>query len=360
MNCITRTFGAGLAAALACIAHTSYAQSPASSPASQAQARAIAPLSPASHPIGALWQGTVDGKTTVALTVFKEPADATRAASNSIPELRDQISGTVRYGSVLTPTSLRLDGRVASDGRFEWREWEVGTDDKGQPIRRESGRFTGVLNVDAKSGSGQWIGADGARRAPLLLTQAAQYRELVVQRGGATLTERFPVTGDAAVDALVQTLRLPACSERDIECRNGIEIAWLDAERISLLRTFWFFSGGAHGNSSYIGGNWRKTPQGYERTALADVLDATPACRDKLNQRLIEGLRRQGAAQADAGALDDKAFRSHTLPFVWHRKGIVLYYPPYAVGPYVQGSFRVSVGFSQLGACQRTGASRQG
>ena len=330
-----------------------------------ASSPAATPARPASQPqtVGALWQGMLDEKTSIALTIFRELPDGAPVPAEShgerAGERRERVSGTVRYGPVPAAGRLLLEGAAPQQGRIDWRIWEVGLDEQGQSFRREAGRLAGRLERDGRSIVGEWSGVDGAQPVPVILRQAAQYREQVFQRDNATLTERYPVTGDAAIDKLIQTMRMNTCRTGMVECRNGIEIAWLDRERVSLLRTFWFFSGGAHGNSTYAGGNWRKTPQGYESVTLGDILDTTPACRDTLNRRLVDLLRRQGATQASAGALDDKAWRNAGLPFVWYGKGVVMYYAPYAVGPYVQGSFRVPVAFAQLGACVRADPARQ-
>lgn len=331
-----------------------------------ASAPAVPPNRPASapsQPVGALWQGMLDEKTSIALTIFRERPDGAplpaEAVGERTSERRERVAGTVRYGPVPAAGRLLLEGAAPRQGRIDWRVWETGLDEQGHAFRREAGRLVGRLERDGRSIAGEWTGAGGAQPVPVSLRQAAQYREQVFQRDNVTLTERYPVTGDAAIDKLIQTMRMTACRAGMVECRNGIEIAWLDRERVSLLRTFWFFSGGAHGNSTYAAGNWRKTSQGYESVTLGDILDTTPACRDTLNRRLVDVLRRQGASQALAGALDDKAWRNAGLPFVWYGKGVVMYYAPYAVGPYVQGSFRAPVGFAQLGACVRGEPARQ-
>lgn len=310
--------------------------------------------------VGALWQGMLDEKTSIALTIFRELPDSVSLPADPQGERpSERVSGTVRYGPVPVAGRLLLEGAAQQQGRVDWRIWEVGLDEQGRSFRREAGRLAGRLERDGRSLVGEWSGADGAQPVPVTLRQAAQYREQVFQRDNAILTERYPVTGDVAIDRLIQTMRMTACRTGMVECRNGIEIAWLDRERVSLLRTFWFFSGGAHGNSTYASANWRKTPQGYEPVTLGDILEPTPACRDTLNRRLVDVLRRQGATQAPAGALDDKAWRNASLPFVWYGKGVVMYYAPYAVGPYVQGSFRAPVGFAQLGTCVRGEPARQ-
>jgi hypothetical protein len=300
----------------------------------------------AERTVGAFWQGTLDGKLGVSITVFGEGKDA--------------IGGLVRYDNALSMNRIKLEGRTQADGRFDWRERESGLDAGGNPVDRDGGRYTGAISSDGKTASGQWQSADGAQTLPFTLTRSAQYRELTMPRvngTNATLIERYPVTGEPAVDALVHTLRLPVCGESDLECRSGIELAWLGPERVSLLRTYWFFSGGAHGNSDFVAGNWRKTPNGYERVTLADLIEPSASCREKFNALLVASLKRQGASDAGRGALDEKTLRSTGLPFTLHRKGVVVHYAPYAVGPYAQGAFQVPATFEQLGACRRGKAS---
>lgn len=302
---------------------------------------------------GSFWQGTVGAGAdnpgwNVWLSVYDPPPASLDKEKDPIA---DTLTGEAYDDRPRGHTLWTIEGRNAPERRFVWRERADATDASGQPIVREGGTLSGVLSADGASATGTW--SDGGRSQPFALKRAARYREITGTSGRADITERYPVTGDAAVDALVQSLRVGRCDPYDTQCI--VRISAVDVgDTVSLLRMVWAYSGGAHGNYSFTAGNWRRGAQGFQPITLADVLNPTPACLQALNAQIVDALKREGAPEAARGALKEKDLRNAAFPFTLQGNRIVVHYGPYDVGPYASGAFRAAVRLDDLGAvCKR-------
>ncbi|WP_459569103.1 RsiV family protein [Cupriavidus sp. 8B] len=307
-------------------------------------------------PAGVLWQGELDGHVQVSLTIFP------RAGTGG-------IDGTARYDSMLAAAPRQLDGQLTSDGRLSVHERATGQAPVEYPEARDGARFEGIVSSDGLSVSGEWMNTDGTRRQALTLTRKAIYRERTMDVAGARLTERYPETGRPRLDALITSLRAGGCGQGEQECRSAIELMRLDAGNVSLLRTTWRYSGGAHGSLDYVSGTSRRhAPESatasapaarpvYRPVGLADLLQPGEACLQKFNDEIQAALKRQGAAEPARGVFDAPALHESRVPFTLYRGGVVLHYAPYAVGPFAQGSYQVAVPFARLGSCARPGGT---
>ncbi len=248
-------------------------------------------------------------------------------------------------------TFWTIEGRNVPERRFVWRERAEALDAAGQPVVREGGTLSGALSADGSTATGTW--SDGGRSQPFTLKRVARYQESTGASGQAKLTERYPVTGDAGIDTLIQSLRVRKCDQFDNECVIRISAIGL-GDTVSLLRMVWAYSGGAHGNYSFTAGNWRRGAQGFQPIALADVLNPTSACLQSFNTQIVDALKREGAPDAPRGALKERDLRNAAFPFTLQGDRIVVHYGPYEVGPYSSGAFRAAVRIDDLGAaCKR-------
>lgn len=331
----------------------------ASAPAAAASVASapIAPLAKSKEQrerhVGTFWQGVVDKGAdspawNVWLSVYDTPAsgqdkDKDTAADALTGEAYDDRPG----GRAL----WAIEGRNAPERRFVWRERAEGLDAAGQSVVHDGGMLSGALSADGTTATGNW--SDGGRSRPFTLKRVAQYLEATTTSGQTQLTERYPVTGDTAIDALVQSLRLRRCDQYDTECVVRISAIGV-GDTVSLLRMVWAYSGGAHGNYGFTAGNWRRGPQGFQPIVLADVLNPTTACLRTLNTQIVDALKREGAPDAPRGVLKEKDLRNASFPFTLQGDRIVVHYGPYEVGPYAWGAFRAVVRLADLGAaCKR-------
>lgn len=305
------------------------------------------------RPAGSFWQGTV-GKGAdslgwnIWLNVYDPPLKEQDKDKDAVA---DTLTGEAYDDRPQGRALWTIEGRNAPERRFIWRERAEALDAAGQPIVREGGTLSGALSADGATATGTW--SDGGRSQPFTLKRVARYQEATGASGQAKLTERYPVTGDAAVDALVQSLRVRKCDQYDTECVVRISAIGL-GDTVSLLRMVWAYSGGAHGNYSFTAGNWRRGAQGFQPIALADVLNPTSACLQSFNTQIVDALKREGAPDAPRGALKEKDLRNAAFPFTLQGDRIVVHYGPYEVGPYSSGAFRAAVRVDDLGAaCKR-------
>ncbi|KMW44491.1 RsiV family protein [Ralstonia insidiosa] len=332
---------------------------PASAPAASAPVASTPspplakPQEPRERHAGAFWQGTV-GKGAdspgwnIWLSVYDPPP---KARDQDKDPVADTLTGDAYDDRPQGRAMWTIEGRNAPERRFVWRERADALDPSGQPMVREGGTLSGALSADGTAATGTW--SDGGRSQPFTLKRAARYREVTGAAGQATITERYPVTGDAAVDALVQSLRINRCDQYDTECVIRISAVGL-GDTVSLLRMVWAYSGGAHGNYGFTAGNWRRGGQGFQPITLADVLNPTPACLQSFNTQIVDALKREGAPEATRGVLKEKDLRNPAFPFTLQGDRIVVHYGPYEVGPYSSGAFRAAVRVDDLGAaCRR-------
>ena len=302
---------------------------------------------------GSFWQGTV-GKGAdspgwnVWLNVYDPPP---KEQDKDKDPVADTLTGEAYDDRPQGRALWAIEGRNAPERRFVWRERAEVLDAAGQSVVREGGTLTGALSADGATATGTW--SDGGRSQPFTLKRMARYQETTSASGQATLTERYPVTGDTAIDALVQSLRVRKCDQYDTECVVRISAIGV-GDTVSLLRMVWAYSGGAHGNYSFTGGNWRRGTQGFQPIALADVLNPTSACLQRFNTQIVDALKREGAPDAPRGALKEKDLHNAAFPFTLQGDRIVVHYGPYEVGPYSSGAFRAAVRFDDLSAaCKR-------
>ncbi|AJW43662.1 RsiV family protein [Ralstonia mannitolilytica] len=317
----------------------------------------IAPLAKSTEQreryVGTFWQGMVEkGADSSAWNIWLSVYDRSGGGQDKDKEAAaDTLTGEAYDDRPDGRALWTIEGRNAPERRFVWRERAEGLDASGQSVVREGGMLSGALSADGTTATGNW--SDGGRSRPFALKRVAQYLEATTTSGQAKLTERYPVTGDAAVDALVQSLRLRRCDQYDTECVVRISVVGV-GDTVSLLRMVWAYSGGAHGNYGFSAGNWRRGPEGFQPVVLADVLNPTPACLQAFNTQIVESLKREGAPEAPRGALKEKDLRNATFPFTLQGERIVVHYGPYEVGPYARGAFRAVVRLPDLGAaCRR-------
>ncbi len=296
-----------------------------------------------------VYRATLDGR--IGLTISVDPAG-------------DETRGEVRYDAS-GAEGLRLAGRGGGDdGGFEWREILETHDGAAKP----AGTFTGALTEGGRRGAGEWRSADGRKRLPLMLERAARIEVLAAADvdakveypvfdapGLARLNARLAADAGRTLGELGRAVREqrealkgeidPAMLEH-LTQQVHVELDSPGPELVSVLHLLYDFSGGAHGNTSLTAENYALGADGTVRAfGLWNALQKTPAARRRLSALLVAGLKQQGAAMVVDGEikdfdamLDGDGGTMTVIP-----AGIAFHFPPYAVGPYAQGMFRVVI-----------------
>lgn len=144
---------------------------------------------------------------------------------------------------------------------------------------------------------------------------------------------------------------------RDLAAEGVIGWGWYREERmqvagaagdlISVLSTVDTYTGGAHPNTFHHSYLLRAGRTGVVRLELADLFGRQSRWLVRLSDLVLEGLREQQATWVVDGQVvrlneDDLAV------FTLTAQGVTFHFSPYLMGPYVQGTFRVTLPFEAL------------
>lgn len=116
----------------------------------------------------------------------------------------------------------------------------------------------------------------------------------------------------------------------------------ISSDHLSLLTARYSYTGGAHGNTTYVARTYEATPAGPRLVDLAALLLADAGARSALVAYVLDQLRAQDATwvvQDEVLTLsnDDLALFSLTP------QGLQFVFPPYAMGSYAEGTYTVLV-----------------
>ena len=120
----------------------------------------------------------------------------------------------------------------------------------------------------------------------------------------------------------------------------------LTGDTLSLLETTFYDTGGAHPNTAYRSLTFYRAGQEVVRLELDDLFRNGAAYQNVLLREVTRKLRARRAAWILDSSVELKA---HDLGvFNLTHRGLEFTFAPYAVGPYAQGKFAVTVPYQQL------------
>ena len=142
--------------------------------------------------------------------------------------------------------------------------------------------------------------------------------------------------------------RLAATGELDYpytyESRVGL--TRLTADTLSLLETVFYYTGGAHPNTVYRSLTFHRSGKEVTRLGLKDLFLPDAAYLPALLHEVNRKLRARHAAWIEDGSVTLK--ERDLGVFNLTERGLTFTFDPYAVGPYVQGKFAVTVPYKVL------------
>jgi hypothetical protein len=237
---------------------------------------------------------------------------------------------------------------------------------------RLTGTFTGRLSSDGKQADGQWRSADGKKIQPFKLDRVATLAEAKSADGAVTIG--YPRFDDASFAKLndrlaaearqqladgtvwvagirkeLQSIReAPVSPERLAAITRGhaCDVESVGPRRVSLLCMDYEYAGGAHPNTEFSTLNFHLAGDGTPRVlGIWDILQQKPGSMDAVSKALIDDLKRQKASFVRDGSIKDfhKELTQGALPYLIVPAGLAFKFSPYAVGPYVEGDFRVVI-----------------
>lgn len=196
------------------------------------------------------------------------------------------------------------------------------------------------------------------------LTRAAQYAFGSLVEGRIDLTYAYPrfIGRNTELNSLLQehaTSRLTdwANEGREIvDAADGLGWGWTHSEstdlvgtagqHLSLLTSFYYYTGGAHPNSHSESQLLRRGADGLQTVALEELFAAGLDWRAQIIDWVLADLAEQGAEFVRSG--DVTANDLELTTFTLGARGLTFHFDAYAVGPYVQGPFRVVVAYERL------------
>lgn len=201
--------------------------------------------------------------------------------------------------------------------------------------------------------------------ATVSLARIAQYVRIDVLDGNIHVQETFPhfLVADLTPLApeLAPTARATVAgflgSGRNARAADALfhgyeliadtELEGLAGAYVSLKTTTYTYTGGAHGMHDIGTATWWLDPAGPRRLTLAELFAPGADFVARLGPLVLASLEAQGALWVTQGQVtrlsaDDLAHYALTPA------GIAFSFPPYAMGPYAQGSFTVTVPYARV------------
>lgn len=283
-----------------------------------------------------------------------EAEDGTITIDLRATDMRDSPSFAILYS--LLPSDQPAEGEagavLAHLQALRHDEW---TDDGAV--------LSTALTFAAPAGSADALEGDLAR--------AAQYAYLSLSEGRIETSAVWPRFSSAALKDLEQEQESDGYAELRAFVADGranvdsLELGWgwtedtyrdvmgVAGSYVSILRSSTNYTGGAHPNTGYGSTLFDTSTNSY--LSLVDVFDdddwQTPVL-----ELVTADLRAQGAAWLEEGADSAVAVTltaADLATFTLGPTGLSFVFDPYAVGPYAQGTFQVTLPYAALAGLAR-------
>jgi hypothetical protein len=277
------------------------------------------------------------------------------------------ITGGYFYESKGVP--IDLEGTVDELGAVSIRET---VDNK------ETGRFEGSFKDEQRRMVGQWASADGTKTLAFTLmrfaTQRADVKTEHVQEQTVESSRAFPLFEDpkeaglntaviSHLDALYKTFlnEIKKAADPAFKADSTFDVdvdvaAYRPGAFVSLVFTTSLYAGGAHGMTQFDTLNLRLGGAGGPKAVgLSDLFSSEEDAIKALSHYSIADLKKQEAGFVLDGMVSslDKKLLSH---FTLSPRGTTFLFEPYAVAPYADGTFEVTVPFTAVETLLKTGA----
>ncbi len=275
----------------------------------------------------------------------------------------DDVSGSYYYDKKGIPLPL--------SGTFNPKDSSIMLDEKGVK-GLITGTFRGkIISEDsdyAKTIQGEWSNPRGDRKLPFTLTTVADFMKTTVSGGpkieSSLLYPKF-LSNDPGLKMINTELGNNFKTEQDKFLRESKEffstndsagswqenrsysVAYFSQELISLTGEVYSYTGGAHGNTYYLSSNYSIKDGKASLLKLSDLFKPGSNYIKALSTYCINDLLVKKAGWIANGEI--KSFSEEDLGvFAISPEGIKFAFAPYAVGPYVEGSYFVVVPFREI------------
>ncbi len=258
-------------------------------------------------------------------------------------------------------TAIPLTGKIAKDGTILLKEYG-----KADQI---TGEFKGKPDVATRKIRGAWTGKENGKRLRFQLTEVAGYVSSEMKEDNITVTASYPRFHSTAesFQQLNRLLRDSVSREQQDFINTGkeylqpedpmYEIGWqkeidysikyYSETLVSILETVSEYTGGAHGNLTYRSFNYHITQDKPVPVKLTDLIVPEERGMAVLSENCLQQLRKKGASEVTGGRI--RQFRPEDLSaFTLNPAGITIYFAPYSVASYAEGTFTVLIPYQEL------------
>lgn len=125
-------------------------------------------------------------------------------------------------------------------------------------------------------------------------------------------------------------------------------VKYYSFDLISVTHEYYEYTGGAHGNYGSAGYNYYFQDEEWTTLILDEIFDGIPNYISVLSNILIKDLKRQNAMFVEDGEINSFSTSDLENHYVITPAGLLFYFSPYEVGPYVQGEFEVFIPYEDI------------
>lgn len=243
---------------------------------------------------------------------------------------------------------------------------EIG--DKKKKTGEFNGTFTPVPEGMGISIEGTWSSPDGNTRLPFKLTKVASYDFSVIKQGKYSEAKwSYPllISKNEVIQNISTKLKdrmKPQIEEYQKDAKEGfisdlITSTWLftydysieyySDKLISFTGLVYSYTGGAHGNTYFVSSNYSIKDEDSKLLKLSDLFKKETNYVKVISDLIIKDLKKQKAGWVVDGEITSLK-EDEIGPFALSPRGIQFAFAPYAVGPYSDGAFFVTISYNQL------------
>jgi hypothetical protein len=274
-----------------------------------------------------------------------------------------EVRGSYYYDKKGIP--LSLSGQVNLKGSTI-KLSEIG--DKKKNTGEFNGTFTPIPKGMGITIEGTWSSVDGNTRLPFKLTKVANYDFSLIKQGKYSEAKwSYPklISKDEVIQNVSIKLRermKPALEEFQKDAKEGfmtdvITSTWLftydysieyySEKLVSFTGLVYSYTGGAHGNTYFVSSNYTINDGDSKLLKLSDLFKKETNYVTVISELIIKDLHKQKAVWVVNGEITSLK-EDEIGPFALSPRGIQFAFAPYAVGPYSDGAFFVTIAYEDL------------
>ncbi|MEJ2292381.1 MAG: DUF3298 domain-containing protein, partial [Deinococcales bacterium] len=199
----------------------------------------------------------------------------------------------------------------------------------------------------------------------LTLERIAQFVDVDVREGPIHVQMSYPSFSGTPLSSLNPEIEPPARARLETfvaqgrqaqaagelfhswELVSSTRIEGMAGSYVSVLSQRYAYTGGAHGNHSFSAHSWELGAPGPRELTLSDLFRPGAPYLARLGPLVLADLRSQDATWVVDGQVTGLTAQDLAL-FSLRPQGLAFTFPPYAMGPYAQGTFTVVVPYDRV------------